>query len=96
LITGLIEVQKIGWETKPEKINTLAEGGHGGGDEVMAKSLVETLLHGAPPLASVQEGMKSAIVAFGIDQAADENRVINLNEMWHQAGIRPMGAPVQA
>jgi predicted dehydrogenase len=91
LITGLVEVQKIGWETKLEKIETFAGGGHGGGDEVMAKSMLETLLRGEPPLASIQEGIKSAIVAFGIDQAADENRVVNLHEMWSRAGISPNG-----
>lgn len=91
LVSGLIEVQKTGWETKREKIDTHSPDGHGGGDEVMAKSLLETLLRGAPPLASVQEGLKSAIVAFGIDQAVDECRVIDLHEMWGRAGINPGG-----
>lgn len=89
MVSSQIEIQKIGWETKVEKLDTHAEDGHGGGDPVMAKSMVETLLHGAAPLASVEDGMKSAIVAFGIDQAADEGRVVSLNEMWSQAGIKP-------
>jgi predicted dehydrogenase len=87
LQTGLIEVQKIGWDTKLEQIDTRAGGGHGGGDEIMARSMLATLLQGVPPLASVGEGIQSAIVAFGIDQAMDENRVISLEDMWHQAGI---------
>lgn len=95
LVSGVIEVQKIGWETKREKIDTLSPDGHGGGDEVMAKSMLETLLHGAPPLASVREGLVSAIVAFGIDQAADECRVIDLHEMWGRAGIDPHGSSVE-
>jgi len=89
LATGLIEVQKIGWDTKPEQIDTSAGGGHGGGDEIMAESMLATLLQGVPPLASVQEGIQSAIVAFGIDQATDENRVVSLEEMWRRAGISP-------
>ena len=92
LVSGQIEVQKIGWKSKLEKIDSFEGGGHGGGDEVMAKSLLQTFLHGAQPLASVQEGIQSAIVAFGIDQAVEENRVIDLNKMWHQAGIIPQGA----
>lgn len=87
LLTGLIDVQKIGWDTKLEQIDTRAGGGHGGGDEIMAKSMIETLLHDVPPLASVEEGIQSAIVAFGIDQATDQNRVVSLQDMWHQAGI---------
>jgi predicted dehydrogenase len=93
LASGVIEVQKIGWDTKIEKIDTFAGGGHGGGDEVMAKSMVETLLRGAPPLTSVEEGIRSAVVAFGIDQAADECRVVNLDEMWCEAGIDPAAPP---
>jgi len=87
--TGLIEVRKIGWDTELEQINTRADGGHGGGDEVMAKSMLATLLHGVPPLASVEEGIRSAIVAFGIDQATDRNLVISLKDMWCRAGITP-------
>jgi len=87
LALSTVEVQKIGWDTKIERINTLIEGGHGGGDEVMAKAMVETLLRGAVPLASVEEGIASSIVSFGIDHAADEGRVVDLDTMWRQAGI---------
>ena len=92
MISGLIEVQKIGWETQRETIDTHAGGGHGGGDEVMAKAILETLLEGVPPLASVQEGIQSAIVAFGIDQAADKNCVVDLRDIWHQVGVDPTEA----
>ena len=89
LVSSQIEIRRIGWDTELEKLDTHVQDGHGGGDEVMAKSMVETLLRGAAPLASVEEGMKSAIVAFGIDQAADEGRVISLADMWRHAGINP-------
>ena len=85
--TSTIEVQRIGWDTVMEKIDTQVESGHAGGDEVMAKSLVETLLHGAAPLAGVEDGMKSAIAAFGIDQATDTGCVIDLHALWSRAGI---------
>ena len=87
--TSTIEVQRIGWDTVTEKIDTQVEAGHAGGDEVMAKSLVETLLHGAAPLAGVEDGMKSAIAAFGIDQAADTGCVIDLHALWSRVGINP-------
>ena len=89
LVTSTLEVQRIGWETKVEKIDTHTVDGHGGGDEVMGKAMVGTLLRGEAPLASVNEGIQSALVAFGIDQAADEGRVIDLHEMWCRAGINP-------
>jgi len=87
LATSAIEVQRVGWDTQIERLDTSVEAGHGGGDEVMAKSMVETLLRGAAPLASVGEGIMSAIVAFGIDRAADEGCIVDLYPMWCQAGI---------
>ena len=89
VMSGEVEIRRIGWKSRIEQVDTGVKGGHGGGDEVMAKALVETLLHGASPLAGVDDGLKSAIVAFGIDQAADAGTVIDLNAMWAQAGIDP-------
>lgn len=86
-ITGLIEVQRIGHDTKPEVIVTGIAGGHSGGDEVMGASLVETLLNGKPPLASVAEGIRSCAAALAIDQALQEGRVFDLRPWWHQCGI---------
>jgi predicted dehydrogenase len=80
-ITGLIEVQRIGHEAKPEKIDLGIAGGHAGGDEIMAASLVETLLNGKPPLASVDEGVRSCAVAIAIDQAMHEGRVVSLSPL---------------
>ena len=89
LHTGTLEVKRIGWETKVEKIDTGADGGHGGGDEEMAARMARVLLEGAAPLAGVEEGIRSAVAAFGIDQAADEGRVTDLLPLWKQAGINP-------
>ena len=78
---------KSGGTRKSEKTSTFVEAGHGGGDEVMARAMVETLLRGATPLASYEEGLASAIVAFGIDRAADEGCVVDLAPIWRQAGF---------
>ncbi len=89
VMSGEVEMQRIGWNSEIEQVDTGVKGGHGGGDEVMAKALVETLLRGTAPLAGVEDGLKSAIAAFGIDQAADAGTVIDLHAMWTQAGIDP-------
>lgn len=93
VVARTFEVQRIGWDSKIERIDLQAQGSgqvaHGGGDDVMAGALAETLLHGAVPLASVEEGIKSAVVAFGIDQALDEGRVVDLHAMWDQVDIDP-------
>lgn len=77
-ISGLVEVQRIGHDTRPEKIDFGISGGHAGGDEIMAASLVETLLHGKPPLASIEEGIRSCAVALAIDEAMRDGRVVTL------------------
>jgi predicted dehydrogenase len=77
-ITGKIELQRISHEGQPEQIDTGVAGGHAGGDEVMGQGLVETLLAGTPPLASVDEGIRSCAVALAIDQAMQEGRIVTL------------------
>jgi hypothetical protein len=57
----------------------------------MAEHLAACLLEGREPLASVGEGLRSAITAFGIDLAADTGTVIDLGPMWNAAGIDPRG-----
>lgn len=92
LITGTLETLRVGWDTNIESIPTNVAGGHGGGDEIMAAALADSILNGTPPLASVCEGMKSAITAFGIDRAAVEGSVVDLTPLWCQAGIDPRAA----
>jgi len=87
LWTGIIELQRIGHDSKIERIDTGAAGGHGGGDEVMAEGLAGTLLEGRAPLASVEEGVRSCAVAFAIDRALAEGRVVDLASWWKSAGI---------
>lgn len=80
--TGIIEVCRVGWETQPEVVDTDVSGGHGGGDIVMARSLVSTLTEGTPPLASVEDGLHACIAAFGIDASMDEGRITDYRPYW--------------
>lgn len=86
-VTGVVEWQRIGHGTKMETIDMGNAGGHSGGDETMATELAKTLLEGNAPQASVDDGLRSCLVAFGIDQAMEERRVVDLLPIWKQAGI---------
>jgi len=86
-MTGTIEVQRIGHEPRIERIETGAAGGHAGGDEGMAKALAGTLLEGHAPLASISEAVQACAVAFAIDQAMSEARVVCLDSCWKTIGI---------
>ena len=87
-LTGHIEWQRIDHAPQMEKVNMGHAGGHAGGDETMATALAATLLQGKPPLASVEEGVRSCLVAFAIDQAMEEKKVVDLLPWWQAAGIR--------
>ena len=86
-ITGDIEWKRIGHDTKLERFNSGFAGGHAGGDEMMAKGLVDTLVHGREPLALVEDGIRSCVVAFAIDEAMRQKIIVDLKPWWDAAGI---------
>lgn len=96
LLTGELEVRRIGWDDHRIKLDTSSRDGHGGGDEIMIQALRETMLHHKAPLASVTEGLCSAVPAFGLDHAAETNQVVELDPLWRKVGIDPETALPQA
>jgi len=58
--------------------------GHGGGDDVMMRELVATMVHGAPPATGIEEGLVSTLVGIALDQARRESRVVELHDWWDQ------------
>lgn len=87
IMASTIEVQRVGWDTPKTVYDTTQEGGHGGSDPVLAKELFQFMTQGIQPKAGIEEGLKSAITAFGIDRATDEGIVVNMKELWNRAGI---------
>lgn len=90
LYTGEIELSRIGWNPKPEFWKPTTGDGHGGGDEVMAVGLAQTLLGKGEPKAGMAEGVRSLAVALAIDKSMDTGRVVDLRPTWKQlsaAGI---------
>ena len=88
VIEGTIEVQRIGFETEIEDMSTEAKGGHGGGDHILGKSLADTMLKGTPSLTSLDDGLKAAFTAFGMDEAQRTGKVVDLTPMWEKAGLK--------
>jgi len=86
-LNGILEMQRIGHESKIERIDTKRAGGHAGGDEVMAQGLAGTLLEGRKPLASIEEGVQSCAAAFAIDRALAEGSVVDLRPWWKTIGM---------
>jgi predicted dehydrogenase len=84
---GRLEVQRIGFDTRIEDCRTDTSDGHGGGDTILGASLAESMLNGTPPLTSLEDGLRAAFTAFGIDESQRTGTVVDLMPLWHKAGI---------
>lgn len=87
VLTGTIELKKIGSTENMKDISTVAKGIHGNGDPVLTEHLSDIMTTSMEPMTSVEEGIRSAVVAFGIDKAFNTNKVVDIRPMWARAGI---------
>ncbi|MBN2710824.1 MAG: Gfo/Idh/MocA family oxidoreductase [Planctomycetes bacterium] len=87
VLTGEIEMQTIGYDSERRQLGTGSSGGHGGADGFLAKSIVETMFKGKPPMAGIEEGLRSNITAMAIDKAMKDGIVVELSSIWHEAGV---------
>lgn len=55
---------------------------HAGGDAVLAKELLDTMLNNAPFISSGLEGLNSAVAALAIEESRVSGRIIDLTEVW--------------
>lgn len=86
-VSGKIEICRSEQDSRIEEVVAAKLDGHAGGDAIMAQGLTATIVEGKPPLASVEEGLRACIAAFGADDAMDQGKVIDLHPYWEQAGI---------
>jgi predicted dehydrogenase len=89
LCAGKVEVRQVGWETEAETVLDVQAGGHGGGDEVIAKEMGECIFDGARPAADLNDGILSAIASFAIDEAMETGQVVDVLPYWQAANISP-------
>lgn len=87
VLTGKIEVRKIGFHEEIQDLSTSGAGGHGGGDEFLVQELAAAMLKGKTPRTGVDDGLKSALTSLAIDKAMATGKVVDLAPMWVRAGI---------
>ncbi len=87
IISGRLETQRVGFNKPREVIEFPISGGHYGSDLFLAASLAQSIHHQSQPMAGIEEGIKSAVTAFAIDQALDEKRIVELTSLWDKVGI---------
>lgn len=88
VITGEIFTKRIGFNTQIENKSTNSNGGHGGGDEILANSIVQSMLNQKMPQSNLEDGLRAAITVFGVDQAQTTCQVVDLTPLWEKANIR--------
>lgn len=87
IISGRLEIQQVGFNKPREIIEYPNSGGHYGSDKFLAENLVRLFHHQTQPMAGIEEGIKSAVIAFAIDQALDEKCIVELTPLWDKVGI---------
>ena len=87
VLTGDIELRKVGFGTEVEKIDAGVKGLHGGGDSVLGQEVADCMLKDQPPASTLHDGLISAITAFGIDDAMDQGQVVDMSGYWSKAGV---------
>ncbi len=87
VLSGGIQVRRIGFDTPLQDRSTVASGGHGQGDPVLGAALAEAIVRGAELPAGLDEGLRAAFAAFGIDRAMASGQVEDLRPMWRLAGL---------
>lgn len=78
VLTGTIEVARIGFDEEREQRDSGASGGHGGADGIMNDGLFETMVNNAEPLAGVREGLDATRTANAIDKAMETGTVVTV------------------
>ncbi len=84
---GTLEVCRYGWNSEIDRRDTGVSSDHGGGDEFLTASLVDSMLDGTAPPTSIRDGLTSAVTAFAIDDAMERGEVVDVAPYWKRAGI---------
>lgn len=83
VLTGKIELRKIGFQEQSIDVSIPnCIGGHGGGDKILAKELLQSIIGASTPQTTARDGLLSAFTCFAIDEAQRKSRVVSLKKDW--------------
>ena len=91
LVAGRIELARIGFKESVQEVKAGVAGGHGGGDDVLAKELADSMLRGVKPSVGLDEGLASAFTCFGMDKAVTTGRVVDMAPYWAKVAGKGKG-----
>jgi predicted dehydrogenase len=82
---GNIEYKRAGFETQTEIIQSKEHtDGHGGGDRIITRNLLQTMLGNEKPLAGIMEGLQFTCVALAIDESMKTGKIVDLRPCWER------------
>ncbi len=87
LLGGKLEFQRIGFNEEIQDLSTSGKGGHGGGDDPLIQNIADCMAGRSTPRTSLEDGLRSAITCFAVDEAMDTGKVVDLTPLWQQAEI---------
>ncbi|MDK2972903.1 MAG: hypothetical protein PWP23_2658 [Candidatus Sumerlaeota bacterium] len=87
VLTGKIELRKIGFDAVSTDVSTDVSGGHGGGDTHLVRNLADSILNSAAPHTGIDDGLVSSFTCFAIDEASRTGQVVEMDKYWKQADI---------
>ncbi|MBP1583065.1 MAG: Gfo/Idh/MocA family oxidoreductase [Victivallales bacterium] len=80
LYTMTLRYRRLGEEQ--ESVISYSGDGHAGGDSYIMKELYDCMCSGEPPKCSGAEGLRSAVYALAIDEAARTGQTVSLEKTW--------------
>jgi len=84
VLTGTIQLKRIGFDTPIIDESTTAKGGHGNGDLYLAQELAASMLNDTPPSVGMPDALNSSITCFTIDQAMEQRKIIEMSNYWNK------------
>ncbi len=84
VLTGKVEVRRIGFDTKIEDRSTDAKGGHGDGDAYLVTELANSMINYTLPSVGMEDALLSSITCFAIDEAMERGEVVHFDKYWNQ------------
>lgn len=82
VLTGELSYTPVGWAPKTETVRPIDGGGHGDGEQPMARDIVECLLRGAPMPTTLEDGIRASFTCLGLDESRVTGRVVDMASYW--------------
>ena len=84
VLTGKIELCRIGHDEHIRDESTTAKGGHGDADKILGPAISRAMLNGEELDTGIEDGITSAATCFAIDEAMDSGKVVDMREWWEK------------